>query len=644
MASSLRRRRPASTAESGGSRVASSVRATSSASRDDFRLGRRALDYRRFFALLFLPRAVSAAINLVHDCDETFNFWEPLHYLVYGHGLQTWEHSPEHALRSYLYLGLHYAVAKPVALLAGDARGKLLVFTLVRLVLGVASAASEAWLCAETAALSPVAGGVLAALLAGSAGMFAAGTAFLPSAFAMYLLTIAAAATLARHHRISCAACVLAVVWGWPFAGLAALPHGVDAIRARGFLRAVEFVLVPLVVSLLLAAAVDTHFYGRPTLSTLNILRYNVVAGGGSELYGVEPATFYARNLLNAFNVAVVASALAVPLAATVPGATGANLRRLLVAHAPFPIFFAFFSLVPHKEERFMYAVYPSLCVGAGVAAAAAEETARRLGRVAGVEGTAARFAAACVWGATAVSVALGASRVAALVHGYGAPMTAYASLPSTATNVAAEGVCVGAEWHRFPSSFHLPSPAYRLRFLRSGFDGALPMPFDRAAGGTRHAPPGLNDRNEADTRQWAAEPWDGECGWVVDLVAEGSTPAVDPTRVVAPGPGGSDVDAGVADADADEGARRADEAAADSGRKAAEEDEEEVGASAPSNAWWVATRTFPFLDQANSPALSRAFYVPGWSAAKNAYGKYVVYRRAEKEADRDDASNDVDA
>ena len=224
-ASSLRRRRPASTSESGGSR-ATSVRATSSASRGDLRLVRRALGYRRFFALLFLPRAVSAAINLVHDCDETFNFWEPLHYLVYGHGLQTWEHSPVHALRSYLYLSLHYAVAKPVALLAGDARGKLLVFTLVRLVLGVASAASEAWLCAETAALSPVAGGVLAALLAGSAGMFAAGTRS-SRAHSPCLLTIAAAATLARRHRISCAACVLAVVWGWPFAGLAALPMDV---------------------------------------------------------------------------------------------------------------------------------------------------------------------------------------------------------------------------------------------------------------------------------------------------------------------------------------------------------------------------------------------------------------------------------
>jgi len=35
---------------------------------------------------------VSARYNLVHDCDEVFNFWEPLHYLLYGYGKQTWEY------------------------------------------------------------------------------------------------------------------------------------------------------------------------------------------------------------------------------------------------------------------------------------------------------------------------------------------------------------------------------------------------------------------------------------------------------------------------------------------------------------------------------------------------------------------------
>ena len=38
--------------------------------------------------------------------------------------------------------------------------------------------------------------------------------------------------------------------------------------------------------------------------------------------------------------------------------------------------------------------------------------------------------------------------------------------------------VCVGDEWHRFPSSFFLPSPGYRLAFLKSGFTGLLPRAF----------------------------------------------------------------------------------------------------------------------------------------------------------------------
>ena len=168
-----------------------------------------------------------------------------------------------------------------------------------------------------------------------------------------------------------------------------------------------------------------------------------------------------------------------------------------------------------------MYAVYPSLCLGAGVAIAAAAETTRRAGRVAGVERIAERFATACVWGFTAVSVVLGASRVAALTHGYGAPMRAYASLPSSGVDGAhLGGVCVGAEWHRFPSSFHLPSPAYRLRFLRDGFDGALPMPFDRAAGG-RDTPRPAQRRERG-----GSEAVDGErergVRWVVDFIAEG--------------------------------------------------------------------------------------------------------------------------
>ena len=39
---------------------------------------------------LMAIRVLSVALAPISDCDETFNYWEPLHYLLYGFGFQTW--------------------------------------------------------------------------------------------------------------------------------------------------------------------------------------------------------------------------------------------------------------------------------------------------------------------------------------------------------------------------------------------------------------------------------------------------------------------------------------------------------------------------------------------------------------------------
>jgi alpha-1,2-mannosyltransferase len=44
------------------------------------------------FALLSAIRFVSAMYNTISDCDEVFNYWEPMHFMLYGTGLQTWEY------------------------------------------------------------------------------------------------------------------------------------------------------------------------------------------------------------------------------------------------------------------------------------------------------------------------------------------------------------------------------------------------------------------------------------------------------------------------------------------------------------------------------------------------------------------------
>jgi alpha-1,2-mannosyltransferase len=45
--------------------------------------------------LAFLAiRTLSAAFNpnVIADCDEVFNYWEPTHYIAHGYGFQTWEY------------------------------------------------------------------------------------------------------------------------------------------------------------------------------------------------------------------------------------------------------------------------------------------------------------------------------------------------------------------------------------------------------------------------------------------------------------------------------------------------------------------------------------------------------------------------
>lgn len=62
------------------------------------------------FKTFLSARLCSAIWTYISDCDETYNYWEPLHYLFYGRGLQTWEYSPQFALRSYAYLMLQGSV------------------------------------------------------------------------------------------------------------------------------------------------------------------------------------------------------------------------------------------------------------------------------------------------------------------------------------------------------------------------------------------------------------------------------------------------------------------------------------------------------------------------------------------------------
>jgi len=59
------------------------------------------------FYVFFAANLLAALYAPIQDCDETFNFWEPTHFVSHGYGLETWEYSPDYAIRSWLYIALH---------------------------------------------------------------------------------------------------------------------------------------------------------------------------------------------------------------------------------------------------------------------------------------------------------------------------------------------------------------------------------------------------------------------------------------------------------------------------------------------------------------------------------------------------------
>jgi hypothetical protein len=44
--------------------------------------------------------------------------------------------------------------------------------------------------------------------------------------------------------------------------------------------------------------------------------------------------------------------------------------------------------------------------------------------------------------------------------------------------------VCYGKEWHRFPSSFLFPDQRYRIKFIKSEFNGMLPAYYSQEKNG----------------------------------------------------------------------------------------------------------------------------------------------------------------
>lgn len=482
------------------------------------------------FYMFVAANLFSAVFAPIQDCDETFNYWEPAHYLSHGYGLQTWEYSPDYAIRSWSYIGLHALVANirrilPQASKAGE-------FYFVRYALAVCCALCQTLLYRViSGTINPRIGFFFIVAFCTSPGNFHASTAFLPSSFAMYAVMLGACAFMDWRGGLKTATGILwfavAGVLGWPFASALCIPFLIEeAILAlsggnesvyEGFIRIAQGVVASMVFACI-DAAVNTFFYKKFEFVAWNIVEYNVFSSsGGPNLYGTEPWTFYFKNLILNFNIWFILALLALPLfllqkAFRSSGKSLLTGMRAIVFLSPFYMWLAIFTAQPHKEERFMYPAYPFLALNAAISLHILLEALGGSSPGSLMAKIPTKLKLFSVLSVFSVFLAVSFLRIYGMISGYGAPLSVYQPLGaqlsrgSTDPVVGARGdfVCLGKEWYRFPNSFLLPRDM-RPKFVRSEFRGLLPGEFSEARtgfglwSGTWLPTSGMNDQNKED-------------------------------------------------------------------------------------------------------------------------------------------------
>ena len=99
--------------------------------------------------------------------------------------------------------------------------------------------------------------------------MFVASTALLPSTFAMYTMTAAAAAVLAGSPLLAEACAAVGIVWAWPVTAVGFLPFAIHVLLSCNLFASVGSGVCLLALTLGPLIAADRIFYGQWTVRQL---------------------------------------------------------------------------------------------------------------------------------------------------------------------------------------------------------------------------------------------------------------------------------------------------------------------------------------------------------------------------------------
>ena len=193
-----------------------------------------------FFAFLSV-NLLAAVFAPIQDCDEVFNYWEPTHYLNRGFGFQTWEYSPEYAIRSWLYILLHAAIGRLLRPIEWAIGRQLQEFIWIRMFLGLLCAFCQTRLIRAVSKYVEHRVALLMALvMLSSTGMFYASVAYLPSSFSMYTAMLGFSAFLDKQDKIWTTQGIkwigTGAIVGWPFSASLIVPFLEDELAYVGLI------------------------------------------------------------------------------------------------------------------------------------------------------------------------------------------------------------------------------------------------------------------------------------------------------------------------------------------------------------------------------------------------------------------------
>ncbi|CAI5757059.1 unnamed protein product [Candida verbasci] len=466
--------------------------------------------------ILYLAyRLYSGFYMFISDCDETFNYWEPLNFILRGFGKQTWEYSPIYSIRSYAYLIPYYLISILSQLLGFT---PLSIFYIVRIIGCIGfTIYAELKLYFSLLNVDTNVGDLYLFLSAISPGFTHASVSLLPSSLAMQTTILATSYILKSFKKEKGSNILKAVFWlfiggilGWPFELSLGIPIGIYTIVeilnkkiSWGMLVKISAILFSICS---VVTIIDSYYLKKLVFIPVNIVLYNVFGGEGEgpEIFGIEPFSYYIHNLLLNFHIIFPISIVGIFINPLITNHRSFNL----IISSQLLIWIGIFFSQPHKEERFIYPIYGLLTLSASIFLSKAFKIIRTVFR---------RLYYPSIFIFIVTTMLISNLRIYNLVQNYSAPLKTFATVSNIEDSRRQVHLCMGKEWYHYTNSFFLPDNM-RLQFVNSGFDGLLPGDFQSSY----EIPPNMNNKNQFESDKVIAL---NQCDYFVDNSQDQSQP-----------------------------------------------------------------------------------------------------------------------